>query len=227
MSRNRRKAIMDDGCNPELVAGARFEGLFDIPVIEKPERIDIPLAIVPFSERNKVTDYNTAVGFYEMDVKFSEVLIDPEKYVEDFLRFKAIISPDCSLYRDAPLSVQIINVYRNRAIGSYYQRRGVYVIPQIRWGTEATYTTKILPEAIAFSGVEKHSIVAIGTYGCIQHKEDKYHFKAGLEAMLINLEPQIVLVYGPMPKAVFDDYLHNTRFVHFDDWTRIRHGGDV
>lgn len=227
MSRNRRKAIMDDGCNPELVAGARFEGLFDIPVIEKPERIDIPSAIVPFSERNKVTDYNTAVGFYEMDVKFSEVLIDPEKYVEDFLRFKAIISPDCSLYRDAPLSVQIINVYRNRAIGSYYQRRGVYVIPQIRWGTEATYTTKILPEAIAFSGVEKHSIVAIGTYGCIQHKEDKYHFKAGLEAMLINLEPQIVLVYGPMPKAVFDDYLHNTRFVHFDDWTRIRHGGDV
>ena len=227
MSRNRRKAIMDDGCNPELVAGARFEGLFDIPVIEKPERINIPSAIVPFSERNKVTDYNTAVGFYEMDVKFSEVLIDPEKYVEDFLRFKAIISPDCSLYRDAPLSVQIINVYRNRAIGSYYQRRGVYVIPQIRWGTEATYTTKILPEAIAFSGVEKHSIVAIGTYGCIQHKEDKYHFKAGLEAMLINLEPQIVLVYGPMPKAVFDDYLHNTRFVHFDDWTRIRHGGDV
>ena len=223
----KRKAIMDDGCNPKLVAGARFEGIFDIPVIEKPERIDIPSAIVPFSERNKVTDYNTAVGFYEMDVKFSEVLIDPEKYVEDFRRFKAMISPDCSLYRDAPLSVQIINVYRNRAIGSYYQRSGVYVIPQIRWGTEATYTTKILPEAIAFSGVEKHSIVAIGTYGCIQHKEDKYHFKAGLEAMLINLEPQIVLVYGPMPKAVFDDYLHNTRFVHFDDWTRIRHGGDV
>jgi hypothetical protein len=223
----KRKAIMDDGCNPGLVSGSRFEGIFDIPVIEKPERIDIPSAIVPFSERNKVTDYNTAVGFYEMDVKFSEVLIDPEKYVEDFRRFKAMISPDCSLYRDAPLSVQIINVYRNRAIGSYYQRKGIYVIPQIRWGTEATYTTKILPEAIAFSGVEKHSIVAIGTYGCIQHKEDKYHFKAGLEAMLINLEPQVILVYGSMPKAVFNDYLRNTRFVHFDDWTRIRHGGDV
>ena len=218
---------MDDGCNPGLVLGARFEGIFDIPLIEKPERIDIPSAIVPFSERNKVTDYNTAVGFYEMDVRFAEVLIDPEKFVEDFRRFKAMISPDCSLYRDAPLSVQIINVYRNRAIGSYYQRKGIYVIPQIRWGTEATYTTKVLPEAIAFSGVEKHSIVAIGTYGCIQHKEDKYHFKAGLEAMLINLEPQVVLVYGPMPKSVFDDYLHNTRFVHFDDWTRIRHGGDV
>ena len=223
----KRKAIMDDGCDPGLVSGARFEGIFDIPIIEKPERIEIPSAIVPFSERNKVTDCNTAIGFYEMDVKFSEVLIEPEKYVEDFQRFKAMISPDCSLYRDAPLSVQIINVYRNRAIGSYYQRKGIYVIPQIRWGTEATYTTKILPEAIAFSGVEKCSIVAIGTYGCIQHKEDKYHIKAGLEAMLINLEPQVVLVYGPMPKAVFDDYLRNTRFVHFDDWTRIRHGGDV
>lgn len=50
----KRKAIMDDGCDPELVAGARFDGLFDIPVIEKPEQIVIPSSIVPFSERNKV-----------------------------------------------------------------------------------------------------------------------------------------------------------------------------
>ncbi|MBM6990735.1 MAG: DUF4417 domain-containing protein [Mobilibacterium timonense] len=223
----KRKAIMDDGCDPELVAGARFDGLFDIPVIEKPEQIVIPSSIVPFSERNKFTDYNTAIGFYEMDIRFSEVLISPEKFVDDFRRFKAFISPDCSLYRDAPLSVQIINVYRNRAIGSYYQRRGLYVIPQIRWGTEATYTTNVLPEAVAFSGIEKNSIVAVGTYGCIRHKDDKDQFKAGLEAMLKCLEPHVVLVYGPMPASVFNEYLHCTRFVQFDDWTRIRHRGDV
>ena len=66
-----------------------------------------------------------------------------------------------------------MNVYRNRAIGSYYQRRGSFVIPQIRWGNDLTYTTRVLPERVAFLGVEKHSIVAIGTYGCIQSKEDK------------------------------------------------------
>ena len=219
------KAIIDDGCNPELVAGARFDGIFEIPIIEKPKNTIIPKTLVPFSERNRVTDYDVAIGFNEMDVRFAKVLINPEAYIEDFRRFSVLISPDCSLYRDAPLSVQIANVYRNRAIGSYYQRKGSYVIPQIRWGNELTYTTKALPEKIAFLGAERHSIVAIGTYGCIQHTNDKKHFKAGLEAMLETLEPEVVLVYGPMPRSVFEDYLHLTKFVQYDNWTKIRHGG--
>ena len=57
----KRKAIIDNGCNPELVAGARFDGIFEIPIIEKPKKIIIPDAIVPFSERNKVTDFNIAM----------------------------------------------------------------------------------------------------------------------------------------------------------------------
>lgn len=221
----KRKAIIDDGCNPELVAGAKFNGIFEIPIIEKPKSIIIPEIIVPFSERNKVAVLNAAIGFNEMDFNFATVLIDPEAYIDDFRRFTMMISPDCSLYRNAPLSVQITNVYRNRAIGSYYQRKGVYVVPQIRWGNELTYTTKVLPEKIAFLGAEKHSIVSIGTYGCIQSKEDKRHFKAGLEAMLETLEPEVVLVYGPMTKSVFSDYLQVTKFVQYDNWTKFRHGG--
>ena len=124
----KNKATLDDGCNPKLVAGAIFDGNLEIPIIEKPSRFIIPSAIVPFSRRNLVSDYNAAVGFYEMDELFADVLIHPNNYIEDLSRYAAVISPDCSLYRDAPLSVQITNVYRNRAIGSYYQRKGLYVI---------------------------------------------------------------------------------------------------
>lgn len=219
--------IIDDGCNPELVSGARFDGIFEIPVIERPEHIIIPKSIVPFSERNRVISPDVAIGFNEMDTNFSAVLRDPEAYIQDLSRFSAIISPDCSLYRDAPLSVQITNVYRSRAIGSYYQRKGMYVIPQIRWGNELTFTNKILPEKISFLGAEKHSIVSIGTYGCIQHRDDKIYFRAGLEAMLQTLEPEVVLVYGPMPRSVFDEYLHATRFVQYDNWTKVQHGGGL
>lgn len=52
----KRKAILDDGCCPELVSGAEFDGIFEIPIIKKPEKIIIPKMIVPFSERNKVKD---------------------------------------------------------------------------------------------------------------------------------------------------------------------------
>ena len=143
-----------------------------------------------------------AIGFHEMDPEFAEVLISPTEYVSDFAKYGAIISPDCSLYRCAPLTVQITNVYRNRAIGYYYQSRGQYVIPQIRWGSEETYTTKVLPEKIAFLGAPRNSILAIGTYGCIQHRDDKYHFKAGLEAMLETLEPELLIMSLPAPASI-------------------------
>ena len=226
MSKSKRTAIIDDGCSPDLVRGAKFDGIFEIPIIEKPSCIIIPKQIVPFTERNKAVSKENAVGFYQMDQKFAEILISPADYISDLSRFGAIISPDCSLYRDEPLSVQIANTYRNRAVGSFYQRKGLYVIPQIRWGSEITYTKSVFPERIAFLGVQKHSILSIGTYGCIQTREDKYYYKAGLEAMLITLEPDTVLVYGSMPDSVFGEYLHYTRFVQFDDWTKTRHGGE-
>jgi len=218
-----RKAILDDGCNPELVAGADFDGILEIPIIKRPKSFLIPSSIIPFSFRRQCNNRQAAIGFFEKDICFSDILIHPEHYIDDFKKFSAIISPDCSLYRDAPLSVQITNIYRNRAIGYYFQKNGIYVIPQIRWGTEDTYTTKRLPERAAFLGVEKHSIIAIGTYGCIKHKDDKYFFKSGLEAMLETLEPQIILVYGAMPESVFGDYKNATTFIHYDDWTTAQH----
>ena len=220
------KANLDDGCNPELVAGATFALPLGIPIIKAPPQIIIPEGITPFSVRNRAPSFNEAIGFYEKDINFAEVLRSPQNYIDDFGRFKALISPDCSLYRDAPPAVQLTNVYRNRAIGSYYQRRGQYVIPQIRWGIEYTYTTKYFPEKIAFLGVEKHSIVAIGTYGCFDGKENKYYFSAGLEAMLETLEPQVVLVYGSMPEKVFRKYMNYAKFVQYSDWTTRMHGGD-
>ncbi len=227
MQKKKRTAVLDDGCCPKLVHGARFDGILEIPVIERPCSFIIPKEIIPFSEREKAASANnTAIGYYEMDPKFAEVLISPEKYIADLKRFGAMISPDCSLYRNAPLSVQITNVYRNRAIGSFYQRKGLYVIPQVRWGNEDTYTTRVLPEKVAFLGLEKHSIISIGTYGCIKSREDKYFFKAGLDSMLETIEPAIVLVYGAMPEYVFGDYLHSTRFVQYNDWMSTRYGGD-
>ena len=221
-----RKAVIDDGMSPELVYGADFDGYFGIPIIKKPEKIIIPKRIIPFSQIRKADSIDDAIATYEKDQNFSDLLIHPDLYIEK-LRNHIFISLDCSLYRNAPYSAQITNIYRSRAIGYYYQSKGIYVIPQVRWGNSLTYTAKVFPEKVAFLGIEKHSIVAIGTYGCSQTKEDKYHLKAGLESMLETLEPVVVLVYGAMSKSVFADYLSSTKFVHYPDWTTLAHeGGD-
>lgn len=216
------KNIVDDGFRADLVERALFDGALEIPTIHKPEHIMIPGGMIPFSERAKSSDYKEFIVFYEHDVKFRDILTATDKYLDDLRRYPGVVSPDCSLYRDMPLCLQIANIYMNRAVGHYLQEQGLYVVPNIRWGDERTYTTCALPEKVAFLGAEKHGIVSVGTYGCISGKENKYHFRAGLEAMLEELEPEIVLVYGRTPKAIFGGLTSSATFVSFPDWITLK-----
>ena len=212
-------AVITDGCHPELVKGADFDGIFEIPIIKAPEILAIPKAMVPFSKRDKVTPSHFAICEYENDIEFADLLRNPKEYVKEFKKYQAVISPDASLYWDAPFAAQVVNKYRNHAIGYYLQKKGVYVIPNVRWGEERTYTTCMFSQPLAFLGVEKHSIVSIGSYGVIKTALEKQHFKAGLKAMLEYLEPRIVLVYGSMPKTIFEEFEDKTVFYRYPDWT--------
>lgn len=211
--------LVDEGFRISLVETAFFDGDLEIPCIEAPIEIVIPRGMVPFSERERSHNYEDFVCFYEKDVNFREILINTESYVEDLKRFPGIITPDCSLYIDAPLCVQLFSIYMNRAIGHYFQKQGIYVIPNIRWGDERTFSREMFRDKVAFLGIKKHSIVSIGTYGQVRTAESKRIFREGLIVMLEELEPEIVLVYGSMPKKIFDGLEDKTQFIVYPDWT--------
>ena len=155
-------------------------------------------------------------------MKFADILKNPKEELENFKNLECVITPDCSLYRDMPLTAQIANVYRSRAIGYYLQKNGIYVIPNIRWGDERSYTNKVFNEKFAFLGIPKNSIVSIGTYGCIQSKESKKYFKEGLKEMIKELKPEVVLVYGSMPNIIFKDLKDETKFINYKDFISRR-----
>lgn len=211
--------LVDEGFRVSLVETAFFDGKFEIPHIDAPKEIIIPEGMVPFSSRDRSQDKNDFVCFYENDINFREILINTEEYVDDLKRFPGIVTPDCSLYLDAPLCVQIADIYLNRAVGYYLSQQGLYVVPNIRWGDERTYKSDFLGEKVAFQGVDKYSIVSIGTYGQIKSAESKRYFREGLEEMLKELEPEVVLVYGAMPDKIFGGLYDKTSFIQYPDWT--------
>jgi hypothetical protein len=43
--------------------------------------------------------------------------------------------------------------------------------------------------------------------------------------MLDHLEPEIVLVYGSMPKRIFASVADRTRFIQYPDWISFKKGG--
>lgn len=222
----KKQTVIDDGFRADLVRSAEFKGIFEIPYINPPKKIILPNDTIPFSLMDRTKDYSEFVVFYEHDIKFADIIMATDEYLDDLKNFPGVVSPDCSLYRDMPLVLQIANTYMNRAIGHYLQMHGINVIPNVRWGDERSYTTSVLPERFAFIGLPKHSIVSIGTYGCIQSRENKRYFREGLVAMLDELEPEYVLVYGSMPDAIFGDLKDRTTFVHYKDWTSKVKGGD-
>ena len=116
-------------------------------------------------------------AFYEKDPEFRELVSIPQKYDEEIKGYRYVSTPDCSLYRDMPLIFQLANIAVSRSIGYHFQEEGKYVIPNVRWGDERTYTTELFGERVAFQGVDKHSIVSIGTFGQIQSAESKRYFR--------------------------------------------------
>ena len=214
--------LVDEGFRVSLVERAFFDGAFEIPHIPGPDKIVIPKGMVPFSMREHSDNYQDFVCFYEHDRNFRDIITNTEDFIEDLKRFPGVISPDCSLYIDAPLCVQIADIYLNRAVGYYMYEQGLYVVPNIRWGDERTYTTSLFNEKVAFQGVDKHSIVSIGTYGQIKSAESKRYFRKGLIEMLKELEPEVVLVYGSMPNAIFGDLKNKTNFIKIPDWMTRR-----
>jgi hypothetical protein len=183
-----------------LVKGAVFEGAEEFPHIKSCNII--PTSLVAFSRMKRTSNYNQFVHFYEPDDKIRSFWNNPKIYLPRIKKFQGAIAPDYSVYRDMPIVMQKWNTYRNRALAFWLQQHGVPIIPNVRYGTEETYSW-------CFDGIEPGSVIAIGTHGCIKKNTDiEYHIK-GLAETIKRLNPKAIIVYGAAPDAVFAQYKQN------------------
>ena len=180
-----------------LVKNAEYDGQLEIPII-KPQD-DLPNKLILFSKILGCKDYDQWVCFYEDDVSFERIWNRPERYLPILSKFKGVITPDFSLYRDMPLVMQQWNIYRGRAIGHWLQENGIHVIPNIRWGDERTYDAACL-------GISQRSTIAVGSHGCIKLTEERKQFAKGLDYVISKLHPKVIVVYGTAPEAVFGKF---------------------
>ena len=93
-----------------------------------------------FMDWNEVDDpENYIAHFYYDDFKFMQAWRNPDKYVDKLRQFKAVVSPDFSLYTDFPRVLQILSCYRRQWVGAYWQIQGLDVIPDVVWGDRKSF----------------------------------------------------------------------------------------
>lgn len=224
MTKREIKNLFYDGFNSKLIETAYFESILEIPMLKPHETIEIPTGAIPFSKRAYKKDPGQMLVYYEHDPEFRELVSIPQAFDEELTEFKYISTPDCSIYRDMPLIFQLANIAVSRSVGHYHQEQGKYVIPNVRWGDERTYTDVLFRVPPAFAGIPKDDIISIGSYGCCQSKEDKYYLVNGLKAMLGYLHPKAVIVYGSLNPKLFAPFEKCTEFHHIPDWTTQKKG---
>jgi hypothetical protein len=131
------------------------------------------------------------VHFFLYDYRFERVWKNPDNDIEKLSRYRAVLSPDFSMYLEMAPVMQLYNVFRNRWCGAYWASKGIRVIPTVNWGDESTFD-------FCFDGIEKGSVVAVSTYT----REDNIDgFMLGYNKMLEIIEPSAILCYGtPFPE---------------------------
>lgn len=179
-----------------LVSDARYDGKLEIPIIENV--CEKPNRLIAFSKAIKSEDYNQWVHFYEDDYQFERVWNKPKVYLPILGKFKGVITPDFSLYRDMPLVMQQWNTYRGKALGHWWQKNGLKVLPNVRFGDERTYS-------FCCNGIAKGSTVCIGSHGCIRIRDERQCFKKGLDFVVNEIKPSCIVIYGSAPDDVFVD----------------------
>ena len=171
---------------------------YGIPSIEPTQTVgDKMLRFMDYNECTNPSEY--ICHFYYDDYKFISAWRDPDKYLDKLRKFKAVVSPDFSLYTDFPRALQILSCYRRQWCGAYWNMKGIDVIPDVVWGDEQSYD-------YCFEGIPKHSTVAVSTVGVMKNtdwngSEDDL-FRKGYNEMMKRLEPTTVLFYGAMVEGL-------------------------
>lgn len=150
---------------------------------------------------------NRMVHFFLYDYRFERVWKNPDNDIEKLSRYRAVLSPDFSMYLEMAPVMQLYNVFRNRWCGAYWASKGMRVIPTVNWGDESTFD-------FCFQGIEKGCTVAVSTYMASEHdnrKDQKGWFLAGYNEMLRQIEPERIICYNtPFPEMegniVYVDY---------------------
>lgn len=203
------------------------DNFYGIPNIEATQTYGAQL--LRFCDYNDVTDHQNYIAhFYYDDYKFIQAWRQPDSYIEKLRQFKAVISPDFSLYTDFPRALQILSCYRRQWCGAYWQAFGIDVIPDVVWGDKESFN-------YCFEGIPKHSVVAVSSVGVTNddnwNGKDGDMFRDGYKEMLERLEPTKIMYYGTLIDGLEGDIIRIPSFYEqkrqmLNERSKIKYGNE-
>lgn len=155
------------------------------PVDAKPDKlVGFNYALTSHADQRE-----NGLHFFVDDYQFERVWRDPDRYLPVVQNFGTVLTPDFSLYTDMPVPMQIWNLYRSRAIGAWWQRMGITVVPTLQWSDDST-------AMFCFEGLPIGGTVAVSTVGVRNSRQATKLWLSGFAQAVSACKPKRILFYG-------------------------------
>lgn len=181
-------------------------GMYEMPEVKGYDG-PVPSSLIPFNVATSSTSYECGVHFFIDDYHFERIWSCLDRYIPLLSKFRCVIGPDFSQFRDMPYPARMWNHYRNQLVTSYYQEKGVRVIPNVTWSLPDSYD-------YCFDGIPSNSTIAINCTSIAGCRLSKYLWYKGYEEAIRRLNPSRIIRYGtvmPGEKTEISYYFENER----------------
>ena len=148
-----------------------------------------PEELISFNFCKTAKKFDVGVHFCIDDYQFERVWNRPEAYIDLLKKFDCVVTPDFSVYLDMPVPMKKWNVFRSRALGNWWQRQGLKVVPNVTFSGRDSLDYCI-------DGIPHNSTIFISTVGVQKDKEAASIAEWGIKECLKRLEPTRVLLLG-------------------------------
>lgn len=173
--------------NLDLCNRWNCEGKFEFPPLEP---VDVkPVDLISFNYCKSAKDFSPGVHFCIDDYQFERVWRNPKSYIDLIRKFDCVICPDFSIYIDMPYPMKLWNLYRSRALGYWWQKQGLKVVPNVTWSDESSFE-------YCFDGLPVGGTIFISTVGVTRDKDARALTVLGMGEVMKRLKPKRVLLLG-------------------------------
>lgn len=198
------EAVKRNGHNLDLGC-FETDGEYKIPLLY-PEHLEECIDWIRFNHAlQQQSRRDLGVHFFIDDYLFQRTWNDPTRYAIFLRGFKAVLTPDFSMFTDYPKAVNVYNHWRKHLLGAYWQRFGCKVIPSIGWIDRDSYSW-------CFSGEPEGGTVAVSSVGVMKNRDARKLFVDGYREMMTRLQPDKIIFFGDVPDECAGNIEHHAPF---------------
>lgn len=79
--------------------------------------------LIGYDKINQSNDYEKIVHFFLYDYRFESIYDDPEKKIETLKQYKAVLTPDFSMFVGMPIALQLFSTFKKDELANIFGNR--------------------------------------------------------------------------------------------------------